>query len=1012
MKAKKLVGESSWTQENAEAEAGWALVHAILGRHRYRVAALVQQPELALWLGAVLRRDKRLKSVQVRWRSGSVIIEHEPTWTIAPADVSAWWLRAQELYASEDGPAKAEDEDQNEKLDHERQGLRLVTDELLTWLGVDRRSGLLGADVEKRRQQFGPNELQEELPQAPWEIFSRQFANPQTGLLMGSAGLSLVTGGLFDVLMIGGVLFVNAYVGYIAEAHAEQVIHSIGKLDPLEIQVLREGRRQHLLDDELVVGDIVFLGIGMVPADLRLIESHGLMVDESPLTGESMPIAKHHAPIELQQIKSLSDHKNMLYRGTIITSGHGVGIVLATGERTRIGEVRRLVTQTETQPSALDRDLHHLGRQTIWFSSLVCGGVFALGLSRGLGLGPMLKTAISLAVAAVPEGLPTIGTTTMALGVSQLKRRNVLVRRLKVMEMLGGIQVLCFDKTGTLTLNEMVADQGYFGSWHWTREALKKSQPALTRSSEGDPKTLKTWIRIASLCHDCEWLEAINGEPARWSGSATEKAIIALVEELGGSPRTLLPALPRHRVSYRTEERQYMTTYHNLGSTSQTLAAVKGSPEQLLALSGYFLEGGEIIELTDESRALIEQQNRSLGKQGLRVIGFAYLEAPELRSIRDRKLIWIGLVGLKDPMREGMPELMDLFHRAGIRTIMMTGDQSVTAKAVGKALGFHQPGEKVQIADARQLGSMSPEEIAKLTETVQVFSRVSPSDKLRIVQALQQAGKIVAMTGDGINDSPALKAAHVGIAMGAQGTAAARESADVVLKDDNLKVLLHAIQQGRAIHSNLRKSIKYLLGTNLSEILLMFASVAGGQGVALNPMQLLWINLLSDILPGLALALDPPPRSSMQAAPPDPEAALLPPAVQKILVREASLMAAAAFFSHQKRAREGELSATTGAFITLTISQILHTLTASAEPEGLWRQGLPHNKRLYGAMGIAAVTLGMGMVSPMTRQLLGITSFDRRQWLEAILQGIWPLALNEAFTYFKVQTFEPNPSLH
>ena len=994
------------------------LVHKTSRRERYRFRLLLNDPDLSVRIERRLAQESAIRRAEARWTSGSLILERHAEQEFTADDLArcleealASILPPPETPGTDLVILDAEHRDQTGAA-HLRRWLELDAAGVLAACDVSLQSGLSARAVEEHRQRWGANQVHEVPPSSRWLMFQRQFANTQTALLAGSAGLSLLTGGFFDVLMIGGVVLVNGYIGYLSEVHAEEVIDSIGRIEPQDVQVLRDGRRTNIQDFELVVGDLVFVGVGVVPADIRLIESKGLMVDESPLTGESMPVAKHHEAISFPKVQTISDRANLVFRGTIVTSGQGLGVVIATGEQTEIGEVRRLVATTSQQPSLLERDLSRIGQQTIAFSSVVCGGVFLVGLARGHGWLEMLKTSISLAVAAVPEGLPTIGTTTMALGVSSLQKRNVIARRLNVMETLGSIQVLCLDKTGTLTINDMVAQEGYFGLSHWTLPKLLKKPDTKAPVRGADGLTARTWKLVASLCSDCEWLPAVNGHPARWSGSATEKALIEMVEALGAEPLSLRRKHRRFKVSYRTEQRHYMVTYHKRDDSDKNLAAVKGSPEQLIELCGWWLDQGEIKELDADVMEQIKKQNRDLGKKGLRVLGFAYLESQDMHSIRDQRLIWIGLVGLMDPMREGMAELIGKFHKAGIRTIMMTGDQTSTAKAVGKALGFNGQGGQVKTVDARLLQALSLEEIARLTEDVQVFSRVSPSDKLRIVQALQGQGKIVAMTGDGINDSPALKAAHVGIAMGFQGTSAARESADIVLKDDNLEVLFDAIEQGRAIHSNLRKSIKYLLGTNLSEILLMFGAIAAGRGSPLSPIQLLWINLLSDVLPGLALALDPPGRNTMRQTPPDPCEPILPADVQKKLVLDASMMACAAFLAHRSGASgpSTQAQASTAAFVALTLSQILHTLSASVGDAGIVQTGLPRNRRIYVAMGIAVGTIALGTLTPFLQRVLGMSSLSTSQWARSIGHGLWPLVLSESIKYLESQSSVTGPT--
>jgi Ca2+-transporting ATPase len=996
MKAKRApAAESAPSELSLELH----LAHVTPGRSRFVLDVLYRDEEACEVVEGRLRLENFILAVKARPQSGSLVIEYNRNHKLDVEHLRTCIEEAldnpdqykfKELAASTSTQALLD------------QDLQLVycsqsASSLLKELRVDSTQGLATSEVNDRRLLYGSNQMEEVKPTSHWTLFSRQFANSQTWLLAGSAGLSLVTGGLFDVAMIGGVILMNGYVGYLSEARADEVISSIGHIDPQDVRVIRDGVFCTILDHQLVVGDIVSLSHGVVPADIRLIESKGLMVDESPLTGESMPVAKHHNAIERNQLHTISDRRNLLFRGTIVTSGQGLGVVIATGENTEIGRVRRLVATAEQLESPLQKDLEDIGRQTIMISGAICGGVFLLGVMRGRSLLQMMQTSISLAVAAVPEGLPTIGTTTMALGVGNLKKRNILVRRLNVLEALGSVEVLCLDKTGTLTMNEMIAEEGYFGNEYWHCSQIGEAKK--TRSKDYGATVIlpsRKWSLIAALCTDCERIKNPDGPGQRWSGSSTEKAIIEVAERMGMDVESLQKDLPRFKVSYRTESRQYMVTYHNLRDQDRNLAAVKGNPEQLLEMSAWMLDQGVLRELTDEMRQKLRDQNRELAKKGLRVLGFAYAEGQGMTSIQDEPLVWLGAVGLMDPPREGMSELIEKFHRAGIKTIMMTGDQTDTAKAVGKALGFNGNGGKLKSFDARDLKDLSLEAIADLAEEVQVFSRVSPTDKLRIVQALQQRGRIVAMTGDGINDSPALKAAHVGIAMGFQGTSAARESADIVLKDDNLEVLYFAIEQGRSVRTNLRKSIRYLLGTNMSEIMVMFLAIAAGRESPLNSMQLLWINLLTDVLPGLALALDPPAEDIMREPPADPTEPLLSNFAKLRLLVEAGFLSAGSLIAFETLSRQGKPGTnTTAAFVSLTTSQILHTLSASADSQGLIRGKFPRNKRIYGAMGVAGSTIAMGVISPWFRRLLGNEALTAGQLGQSLAHGVWPVMLLE-----------------
>ncbi|MCX6130064.1 MAG: HAD-IC family P-type ATPase, partial [Proteobacteria bacterium] len=455
--------------EKSLATLGLHLAHVTPGRSRFHLAILIHNPKLCRAIEHRLNRDDAFISVKARPQTGSLVLEY-----LRSKPVNQDLLKASILEVLAD-PNRFHSQ---EKPGSTAASAAIESDDLIKWctlspkgvlkeLQSDESKGLVLSDIDRRRRLYGSNDLEQAKPTSHWAIFKRQFGNSQTLLLVGSAGLSLLTGGIFDVVMIGGVILLNGYIGYLSEAHAEEVICSIGHIEAQEIRVLRDGHFLSIFDRELVVGDIVSLSHGVVPADMRILNAKGLMVDESPLTGESMPVAKHSAAIDMSKLHALSDRRNLLFRGTIITSGQGLGIVIGTGERTEIGRVRRLVASAEQLESPLQKDLQDIGRQTIWVSGAICGAVFFLGLLRGSGWMQMLQTSISLAVAAVPEGLPTIGTTTMALGVDNLKKQNILVRRLNVLETLGSIEVLCLDKTGTLTMNEMLAEEAYFCNEHW-----------------------------------------------------------------------------------------------------------------------------------------------------------------------------------------------------------------------------------------------------------------------------------------------------------------------------------------------------------------------------------------------------------------------------------------------------------------------------------------------------------------------------------------------------------------
>ncbi len=976
------------------------LVHTTAGRSRYYFAAILNNPGLSEYIEKKLRQQMELIRIEVRWQSGSVVLEYAMKDAVDLQRMEVSLAEALQDYESgaialsQTRPSSPTVLDSRAQTDAVLLSSTLSGTKLLKAFQTDETHGLSLKVANERKKLNGLNVLHERVLTDPWRLFGNQFNNSTTGLLSGSALVSLLMGGAFDAAMIAGVVALNGVIGYLTEAHADEVISSIGIIEQQSVRVLRDGRIQIIPDKDLVPGDIIELASGIVPADIRILDAKGIMVDESPLTGESMPVVKSSDASDPSHLESIADFKNLLFRGTVVTSGQGRGLVVGTGENTEIGRVRSLVENTKQLASPLETELETLNRQTVTLSGAVCASIFAIGLLRGRGLLRMLQTSVLLAVAAVPEGLPTIGTTTMAIGVANLKRKNVFPRRLKVLETLGSIEILCLDKTGTVTMNDMIADAGYLGFQRWRRSDLMGEQGDMIRRLAVNCH----WGLIAALCNDCELASETMQEGSRWTGSSTEKAIIELAESMEIPVVSVREDLPRFLVAYRTEEHQYMVTYHRLGNTGLNLAAIKGNPEQLLGLCSHILDEGHSLHPIDpRKRRQLELQNDELAREGMRVLGFAYLQGIDLGSIEGRQLVWVGVVGLLDPVREGMPEMVKQFQQAGIRTIMMTGDQTETAEAIGKTLGLNGDAGSFLSMDAKSLRNMNSQELQDQVENVQIFSRVSPSDKLLIVQALQSRGRIVAMAGDGINDSPALKAAHIGIAMGVQGSSAARDSADIVIRDDNLKIIFEALKQGRTVRANLRKSIKYLLATNLSEIVVMFCSIALGHGAPLNATQLLWINLLTDVLPGLALALDFPSEDVMRSPPPDPQEPILSARNKWTLALQASVMASGSLLSYElSRLRDkSEQESNTMAFTSLGISQILHTLSSSADRGGILRNGLTHNPKIYQAVGIGAGTIGLGLASPLFRRFLGNAALSRGDLGVAVLNGILPFVIIE-----------------
>ncbi len=722
----------------------------------------------------------------------------------------------------------------------------LETDAVLASFDSFRETGLTRDKAADHLRKYGPNILPESTPRSRFSILVDQFKSLPVYLLGAAAGISVLTGGLADAVVIMSVVAVNGVIGYVTESESEKTIQSLKRLVRPSAEVIRESNAARISAEELVPGDLLVLKPGTsVCADCRVVEASHLTLDESVLTGESMPVMKSPEALTRPDIP-LADRVNMVYMGTLVTGGHGIAVVVATGMYTEVGQLQMLVSEAESPETPMERQLTKIGDQLVLISGAACGIVFVVGLLRGYGFLQMFKTAISLAVAAVPEGLPAVATTTLALGIGRMRHQRVLIRKLEAVETLGCVQTICFDKTGTITLNRMSVLRVFAGM-----KLLQVSDGRFHAGEDAvDPlscQELSRLIEVVVLCSETEILMDKGAYVLR--GTPTENALVQMAIDCSVDVVRLRTGYPRVKTNYRSENRQFMGTLHEK-EDGEAFIALKGSPTEVLAMCDRQIKDGAEVPLTEEDRLQVELENEQMAGNALRVLGVACsIGEGEEKFGAEEGFTWLGLVGMADPVRPGVRDLVARFHTAGIDTVMITGDQSATAYAIGKELDLSS-GEQLEILDSTDLASADPELIRALSERVHVFSRVSPAHKLQIVRALQGTGRTVAMTGDGMNDGPALKAADIGIAMGAGGTDIAREVADVILEDDDLETMIIAVRDGRAIYNNIRKSLHFLLATNFSEIIVMLLTVAAGVGSPLNAMQLLWINLLSDIFPG------------------------------------------------------------------------------------------------------------------------------------------------------------------
>jgi Ca2+-transporting ATPase len=870
----------------------------------------------------------------------------------------------------------------------------LDLDEVLQHLEITDHAGLKTDEALRRLKLYGENSLMAAQRRSDLLIFLEQFMSAPVGMLGASAVVSILTGGAMDAAVILGVVLINSIIGFVTERQAELTINSLAKSGVREVVALREGGESLIPVETIVPGDLLVLTPGSyIAADIRLFHSHNLSVDESALTGESLPVAKDHKFLGNQETP-LGDRRNMAYMGTHVTGGNGRGVVIATAKATELGQIQTMVGEAEAPETPMQRQLDTMGTRLALLSAAVCGGVFLVGVLRGYGWLEMLKSSVSLAVAAVPEGLPAVATTTLAMGIREMGRRNVAVRHLDAVESLGSVQVFCMDKTGTLTMNRMAVVAVHSGGvdYQVTEGVFHEQGQAVDPVGRSE---LSSLMQVVALCNDSQIVG--SQEEYTLDGSPTENALVELALNAGIDVQDLRQEQATLHTRYRAENRPFMSTLHPFRD-GKFLLAVKGSPEAVLAISTYQVKAGKRVKLNQADRQEILQGNDRMAGNALRVLGVACRELDEGKMpSRTSGLTWLGMTGMADPMRSGMDQLVGQFHEAGLQTMMITGDQSATAQAIGEQLGL-SGNKPLKVLESSELENLDPALLAGLAKDVHVFARVSPAHKLKIVRALQDSGHVVAMTGDGINDGPALKAANVGVAMGGSGANVARDVSDVVLEDDNLHTMATAVEQGRSIYNNIRKMIHFMVSTNLTEIEVMLAGVAAGWGEPMNPMQLLWINLVTDIFPGLALALEPAEPGIMQLPPRDPDEAIIEGGDLKHMAVESGVIGLGtlgAFLYGVRRYGIG-IEASTLAFNTLTYNELAHALLSrSPYRRLLGGHELPPNPHLTKAiLGMGGLQLLVSLL-PGARKLLGTAPLNLLDLLVIVAGVVGPALVNE-----------------
>ncbi|PLZ34272.1 ATPase, partial [Fischerella thermalis WC542] len=907
----------------------------VKGRARYKVKELYRSESLKKYLERSLSETSGINYVSANPLTSNILVIFEKEYSadkvalLIEQNISQYQKLANKSLEKYSSKTKKELTKATQKPIVNAQAQRIKnwhlmeTDAVLTAFNTSKQSGLSSKSAAENLNKYGPNFLATAKTRSDLSILIDQFKSLPVALLGVAAGVSVFTGGLIDALVILGVVGLNAAIGYRTESQSERIIHSLGSHQETSTWVIRNGKQIEIPIEDVVIGDILVLKTGgYIAADARLLEAENLSVDESALTGESIPVTKSTSSLTGEDIP-LADRTNMVYKGTLVTGGQGLAVVVATAKFTEMGKIQQLVGEATTTETPLTRQLNQVGSQLVAIGMGICGLVFGIGVLRGYGLLQMLQSSISLAVAAVPEGLPTIATTTLALGIQDMRQRNVLVRSLSAVEALGSVQTICLDKTGTITENRMSVVEV-----HTDSQQINVSEGEFIANGENiNPYAcdqLLKLIHVSVLCNESEVNQDQDGEYSI-KGSATENALIHMAIAAGVNVTQLRQKYKLLQTNLRSENRNIMSTVHTT-ENHHNLVAVKGSPGEVAQICKFWFKDGEITTLTEQDRRAIEIENDRMAGKALRVLGIAYtiLDENNNRQNPEQDLTWLGLVGMADPVRKGVKELIAQFHEAGIDTVMITGDQSPTAYAIAKELELSRESQ-LEILDSTDLNNLTPEALTALADKVDVFARISPSNKLQIVQALQSAGQVVAMTGDGINDAPALKAAQVGVAMGKGGTDVAREVADIVLEDDRLETMIVAVSQGRTIYNNIRKSVHFLLATNISEIIVMTTATAVGIGEPLNAIQLLWLNLVTDIFPGLSLALEAPEPDVLSQPPRNPEEPILKRSDFGRIAFEAGSISLSTLAAYGYSIRKYGISpqASTIAFMSLTSAQLL-----------------------------------------------------------------------------------------
>ena len=878
---------------------------------------------------------------------------------------------------------------------------RIGIESLVDQLNTSNETGLTSNEARQRLAEYGSNKLTTKKKKSFLMVFLAQFKSFMIIVLLIAAAISGVVGvmegeGLLDTFIILGILILNAFIGAFQEKKAESSLEALKKLSAPNTLVVRDGQSIEVPSESLVIGDLVVFETGdIIPADIRIVEAANLKIQESSLTGESMPVDKNALVIEKDDVP-LGDQNNMAFSSGIVTYGRGRGLVVATGMRTQVGKIAAMLQDTPDTETPMNRRLEQLGRILGIAALAICVLIFVVGILYGNSVIDMFMIAVTLAVAAIPEGLPAVSTVVLAIGVQRLVKKNAIIRTLPSVETLGSATVICSDKTGTLTQNQMTVVSAVN---NLSIIQIDRSMPVAEMNKEE-----LALCKIAALCNDAKMRTADDGN-YEYMGDPTETALLEYAALYGLLKDELETEYPRVAEIPFDSERKRMTTINRFGKNTWRVN-VKGGLDEVLSVCSHILIDGEIFPVNQTHKKQIDELNRQMASSALRVLAMAYVDLEQIPnelsvSAIENNLVFAGLIGMIDPARPEVIDAVAKCHDAGIRTVMITGDHKVTAMAIARQIGIYREGDLA--ITGTELEKLSDETFNDEVKRYSVYARVAPEHKVRIVKAWQKHNEVVAMTGDGVNDAPALKQADIGTAMGIVGTDVSKGASDMILADDNFSTIVAAVEEGRRIYANILKAIQFLLSTNVGEVFLLLVTAIFNLGAPLLPIHILWVNLVTDSLPALALSIDPADNDTMKRKPHNAKKGIMTKgmiwrvAYQGVMVGSLPLIAYLIGMKHG-----GQQLGQTMAFTTLVFAQLAHVRNLHSNKISSLRTSPLRNKPLIGAIFVSAAMALVVLLVPGISIAFGFVAMDKTHWLIVGLLSLCPIVIVELFKLLNI----------